>query len=188
MPWSRNLQPNSPDLQKLRKTSSSPCLFIKQTVLKLSQNKPIKLFPNSSKAIETKLSQVFIINNNKRIDKKVSSIFNNLFTQVVTEEIKFRERTQHAPRTVVEISQLSEERRRIKSNSVGPWVPNHQDILRSRTEVQDPAPRRGEIRPNPDVQISSPRYEVQEKDLDRVSRNDICKLTNIAPHTLHTNR
>ena len=111
-----------------------------------------------------------------------------MFTQVVTEEIKFRERTQHAPRTVVEISQLSDERRRIKSYSVGPWGPNDQNSLRSRTEVQDPAPRRGEIRPNTDVQISQPRYEVHEKDVDRVSRNDICKLTDIAPHTLHTNR
>ena len=63
MPWSRHLQHSSPDLQKLRKTSSSPCLFIKQTALKLSQNKPIKLFPNSSRLIETKLSQVKQYNN-----------------------------------------------------------------------------------------------------------------------------
>ena len=61
------------------------------------------------------------------------------------------------------------------------------DEVEPKARVQDSPPRRGDIFPNPDVQISRPRYVCQEKDEDQVSRNDIFNLTSTAD-TLRTHR
>lgn len=63
LPWNKVVSSDTLELQKLRKTSSSPCLFLHQTTtqpLKPLPKKPLKLFAVQLNQIESKLSQVTI--------------------------------------------------------------------------------------------------------------------------------
>ena len=64
LPWTRQQPAAGGREQKLRKTSSSPCLFVKETALRLyssslaGKKAPLKLFKSSNSHLETKLEQV----------------------------------------------------------------------------------------------------------------------------------